>query len=83
MLYVDVMADSYPLPLQQRDSNHYSDSSAHSDPINHSFGIAQALGVRVPIYERVHDIIQTAEAAERNPGPDTMDDTSNTAANSD
>ena len=79
VLYLDVMDDSYPLPLQHRDSNRYSDNSAHSDPPEHSWGITQALGVRVPVYEKVQDLIHNSETSERN---NTMDETTNANENS-
>ena len=77
------MSDAYPLPLQHMDSNQYSDNSSHSDPSNNAWGITQALGVNVPVYERVEDITLPPEAREEDPPNDNIAESPHTADNCD
>ena len=91
--YIDPMDDTYPLPSlpsgTQRDSNEYSQMSGAEGADmtrNPSRGLAQALGVRVRIYERIEDL-QDAIQPEGNeavpPSEQTQISSENTANTSD
>ncbi|KAI6652177.1 Protein RFT1-like [Oopsacas minuta] len=62
VMYLDVMNDSYPLPLQRRDSNQYSGNTLPDNDT--SGGVTRGLGVRVPIYERIPDHVIPSESAD-------------------